>query len=106
MSRDGIRDATLILNGQTRIALRTGIVRADVAAVHAQYPNAAQSGFEGTATLESRPAGVIRVEVEVTDDNGRKAILATARWRPPTFARLGRRWPPSGHRCAMTSSIS
>src|SRR5665647_2034863 len=56
VSRDGIRDATLILNGQTRIALRTGIGRPDVAAVHAQFPNAANAGFEGTAALEPRPA--------------------------------------------------
>lgn len=85
VSHDGVRDATLILNGQIRIALRTGIGRADVAAAHGQYPNAAQSGFEGTATLESRPAGVIRAEVEVTDGKGRKAILATRSLAPADF---------------------
>jgi hypothetical protein len=85
VSRDGIRDATLILNGQTRIALRTGIGRPDVAAVHAQFPNAANSGFEGTATLEPRPAGVIRLEVEVTDGKGRKAILASRSLAPTDF---------------------
>ncbi len=85
VSPDGIRDATLILNGQTRIALRTGIGRPDVATAHAQYRNAANSGFEGTAALEPRPTGIIRLEVEVTDDKGRKAILASRSLAPTDF---------------------
>jgi hypothetical protein len=85
LSPDGVRDVALVLNGQTRIALRTGIGRPDVAGVHGGIPDAARSGFEGTAAISPRPAGILRLDVEVTDKKGRSAILASRTLAPPAF---------------------
>jgi hypothetical protein len=85
LSPDEIRDATLIVNGETRVALRTGISRGDVAGVHPQYPNAANAGFEGAVPYANRPAGAIRLEVVVTDKKGQSATLAVKTLAPADF---------------------
>jgi hypothetical protein len=85
LSPDGVRDVTLVLNGQTRIALRTGVGRPDVAAVHGGNPDAARAGFEGTASISPRPGGILRLDVEVTDRKGRRAVLGRRTLAPPGF---------------------
>jgi len=55
LSQDGVREVALVVNGQTRIPAHTGVSRHDAAADHAGYPDAAQSGFEGTTILSPRP---------------------------------------------------
>lgn len=85
LARNKIRDATLVLNGQTRIPLRVAISRADVAQAHPGNPEAAHSGFEGTVTPAQRPPGIVHLELVVTDNAGQATTLARKMLPPANF---------------------
>jgi hypothetical protein len=85
LSAHGIREATLVLNGNSRHALRTGVSRPDVARVHPHQPFAANSGFEGTVAFTERPTGPVTVELVLTDNKGQSARLASRTLAPAGF---------------------
>jgi GT2 family glycosyltransferase len=71
VSRAGIEDVQVFVDGQPRQSLTYGALRPDVAAAHPEFPDATHSGFIGTVSLEGLADGEHSLVVRVRGRDGR-----------------------------------
>jgi O-antigen biosynthesis protein len=75
LSKAGIEDVRVFIDGLPREGLTYGAVRFDVAAVHPEFPNANHSGFIGKIDLEGLAEGEHSLVVRVRSRDGREMEL-------------------------------
>ena len=75
LSKAGIEDVRVFIDGLPREGLTYGAVRFDVGAVHPEFPDAHHSGFVGRIDLEGLAEGEHSLVVRVRSRDGREMEL-------------------------------
>jgi GT2 family glycosyltransferase len=75
LSKAGIEDVSVFIDGLPREGLTYGAVRFDVDAAHPEFPNAHHSGFVGKIDLEGLAEGEHSLVVRVRSRDGREMEL-------------------------------
>jgi hypothetical protein len=75
LSRSGVAQVELVIDGRQRLPAHLGIGREDVRSVHPSYPDNGIPGFEAKVDLGHLPLGHHEIEIVATDKTGTTTLL-------------------------------